>query len=149
MIEAHHRIRVWFARHLLAIVAASAVLGALGRKNEYRNNSFGGLDLWQDVETGHYGWPQTCVGEISITEVDTTSNAHILKSREYSINSGWGLCLDISFAVAFMVGMWVVFSRTQRRVQRWWQISLPSLIAIMALAGILCAIWNTPSFGGE
>lgn len=146
MIEHHHSLRDWFVRHLVAIVATCAVLGLVGWKNQYRPRGFAG-DLWLTVQFGEYGWPQSCMEQNSEMNSYTT-NAPVLVSRQRSIESWWGLCLDMLVAVAFMVGTWIVFSRTQRRIRRWWQISLPSLIALMALAGILCAIWNTPSFGG-
>ncbi len=135
------RIRDWFARHLVAIVATCAVFGAFGCKNKYRNSSLGGLDLWEVIETGDYGWPQTCVGEISTTEVDTPSNSHVLKSREYSIESWWGLCLDVLVAVAFMGATWIIFTRTQRNIRNWRQLSLRSLLGLVALAGLLFAMF--------
>ena len=149
MIETHHPIRDWFAMHLVAIAATCALLGVLGWKNKYHGEGSQELELQDWFEGGEYGWPRTCVARNSELAASSTTNTFVLKSRKYSIESWWGLGLDILVAVALLGVTWIVFSRTQRRIQRWWQLSLASIIMLVALAGLMWAIWNMRPIGGS
>lgn len=130
------RVRRWFGRHLLAMVATMIVVGTFAWKDQYRLSEgftdVGNLDEW-----GDYGWPWTCVDREDVFYPYTTGPVH---TREFSIGSWTSLVLDASVAIAVIVATWAVFSGTQQRCGHWWQISLKSLLALLLLASVLSAI---------
>jgi hypothetical protein len=142
------RLRHWFARHLVALVATLIVLGILGWKNQYqlalRVGQLGHATAWVS-----YGWPRACVDRvddlkfvISAAQPFTPNSPSI-----YSVRSWPSLLLDSAIAAVSLIVIWILFSHTQRRCQRWWQLSLTSLLAFVALAAVICVVLKSDSIG--
>lgn len=66
----------------------------------------------------------------------------------YSVRSWPSLLLDASIAVVWLIATWLVFSRTQRRCERWWQLSLASLFGFVILAAVVCTVLKSESLWG-
>jgi len=128
------RLRAWLARRWVAIAAVVVVCGVLGRMNCW-------VRCFQEKTefVQFFGWPRRCVERSSFLRSGWVPRGEV----DWSITSWPSLLLDIGIAVSSLAVTWLIFSRTQRRCQRWNQISLATLLALAALAAILCAIWTT------
>ena len=80
---------------------------------------------------GEYGWPQRWV-ELIYYPVGSK-----LTGEHFEVISGQGLRFDAFVAVAWLAATWIVFSRTQRRCQRWWQFSMATLFAFVTLTAVV------------
>ncbi len=125
------RLRRWLGRRWVAIVAVLVVVGVLGVKN-FRFHNVREKPL--DVHWGYHGWPQLCIDAIWYGFNESSNSIRILSWR--------ALLIDAGIAVTLPLAAWLVFRRTQRGCERWNQISLATLLALAALAVVLCAIWN-------
>jgi len=134
--------RGWLARHVAAAGAVAIVLAAIAWKNQHYCNVSPASDVvgdWLDYRL--YGWPWVGFSRCRDLYWEPLAGAWVpIDPQQYSIDSWPALALDLSVALASAAATWFVFSRTQRRVERWWELSLPTLIAFVALAGIICAI---------
>jgi hypothetical protein len=56
--------------------------------------------------------------------------------------------LDVTTAVVSLIVTWLLFNRTQRRCQHWWQMSLASLFGFVMLAAVVCTVLKSESLWG-
>jgi hypothetical protein len=138
------RLRHWLARHLAAMIATTVVLATLGWESQYQEVG-GVVELGCLSQWGDYGWPRACVRADDFFE-PWGSPYH---TSDYTVTSWPSLLLDTTIAVVSLVATWVVFTRTQRRCRGWWQLSLASLFAFVALAAVACAALKSESFRGR
>jgi hypothetical protein len=139
------RIRRWFARHLVAIVATAIVLATLGWKNQYRFVC--DFNPLPSETLGNCGWPWECVNRADDAVWYSTDPTFTPGSR-YSVTSWRSLLLDAAVAVVSLIATWLLFSRTQRRCERWSQLSLASLFAFVMLAAVVCTVLKSESLWG-
>jgi hypothetical protein len=138
-----------FARHLVAMFATAIVLVTLGWKNQQYQLSGMEVSGLSTDEDGFYGWPQFCVGVEEHLTWDTSTQAATRNSpSRYSVTSWPSLLFDAFVAVASLIATWILFGHTQRRCQRWWQLSLASLFAVAMLAAVVCTVLKSDSLWG-
>lgn len=147
-------LRHWLARHLIAIVATAIVLTTLGWKNQYHQGSISGGVYYMTLGGGgSYGWPRKCVDRFDNTpapyvyvlprQVFTLS-----ESERYKVGSWLSLLLDALIAVMSLVATSVLLSRTQRRCQQWWQVSLSTVVGFVILAAVVCTVLKSQALWG-
>ena len=134
------RFRHWLARHFVAIIATAIALATLGWKNQYRFDARASLTDIPRI-LGDYGWPETCVKRLDYP-------GSVRYTSSYRVSNSSSLLLDASIAIASLVATWILFSRTQRRCERWWQLSLSSLFALVMLAAVVCTVLKSESLWG-
>ncbi len=135
------RFRAWLGRHFLAMIVVAIVLATLAYKNQWELYA-SSIDGNIVFDSGQCGWPAQWLDTLENVRTDAAGvDSHPLGPMAVEIRWGW-LALDASIAIAAAVCTWTLFSRTQRKVRHFWQVSLPSLIALVALAGVISAIWN-------
>lgn len=126
------------------------VLVVLGWKNRYQyqdlvirdDGSHDGVHFVGERH-GMFGWPLQCVSRVdtpwTIYPTGTTP-IEVPNTARYTVTSWPSLLLDAAIAVAWLGGVWILFSRTQRPCQGWSQFSLATLLAFVALAAVVCAV---------
>ena len=145
------RLRRWLARHLVAMLATVIVLGVLGLKNVSQYQPvirLMGIDMLPKSRV--FGWPKLCV-HYDFGPIWTPADGGDFiwaKSSPYEIDSWPSLLIDALIAVVSVIATWVLFSRTQRRCDRWWQLSLASHFAFVLLAAVVCTVLKSESLWG-
>jgi len=140
--------RSWLARHLVAMVATAVVLVTLGWKNQYQWSDYAGTGD-SEVACGVYGWPRVCLYQIDNLTWDSSTNDFEKNSpSSYAVTSWPALLFDSVIAFVSLIAVWILFSRTQRRSERWWRLSLASLLALVMLAAAVCAVLRSDSVWG-
>ncbi len=140
------RLHGWPARHLAAILAVSVVLALLGWKTQYQLQY--GISEGEYVFVGAYGWPWYCVERTDSGPLIIPRGGPSQSKTVYEFNGWRPLLLDLLVAVIWPAVIWLLFSKTQRRCQRWWQFSLATMLAFVTLAAVVCAVlksgpsWN-------
>ncbi len=129
------------------MIATAIVLTTLGWKNQYRMAYLSDSPFTHEIVSGVYGWPRVCVNR----DDDWGSSAApftSLLSSQYTVASWPSLLLDAFIAAVSLIVTWVSFSRSQRRYQRWRQLSLTSLFAIVMLAAVVCTVLKSEQLWG-
>ena len=140
------RLRHWLARHLVAMIAVAIVLATLGWKNQYQFQFGEGGAEWTIWSA--YGWPCNYVDRTDSGPLVIPRGGLSQCTTVYIFNGWQPLLLDASIAIMSLIATWVLFSRTQRRCERWWQLSLSSLFGFVMLAAVVCTVLNSESLWG-
>lgn len=132
-------------RPWVAVVAVAIVVGLLLCKNNCHIHFLkpriitSHANLWAVGET--FGWPRIFAWRES-KDYPVSPDVRIVAS------SSWpAILLDVAVAIVATVATWIVFRRTQRDSERWNQISLATLLALVALAAIICGVANSEAVG--
>lgn len=144
------RLRHWFGRHWVAIVATAIVLTTLGWKSQYQPGAVtrsGIRGVYQEISEGWFGWPRSCVNQYDISMWYGSTQRPSFMSP-YSVTSWPSLLLDAVIAAVSLIVTWILFSRTQRRCQHWWQVSLPTVVGFVILAAVVCTVLKSESLWG-
>ena len=144
------RLRRWLARHLVAMIATAIVLTTLGWKSQYQPGAVtrsGIRGVYQEISEGWFGWPRSCVNQYDISMWYGSTQRPSFMSP-YSVTSWPSLLLDAVIAAVSLIVTWILFSRTQRRCQHWWQVSLPTVVGFVILAAVVCTVLKSESLWG-
>ena len=135
----------WCEQRWQALFAVALVFGLLVLKNSCCVHflKLPGQDRLEGIgavgET--FGWPQICVWRESERYPANPDFAIVA-------NNSWpALFLDVAVAIIAATATWIVFRRIQRDSERWNQFSLATLLALAALAAIICAAANLDATG--
>jgi hypothetical protein len=138
-IESHQLpVRHWWSRNWIACLAAVTVATSFAWKNAVCAPFF----LWP--RSGEYGWPLPFLVR-SVEIHGTLIHLDGTRGREettYAVADWPAAFVDCFAAIASVIITAVVFSRAQQRCAHWYQISLSTLLALIAMCAILCAIWK-------
>jgi len=142
------QLRHWLARHLVAMIATAIVLTTLGWKNQH-HEAIQVVGIVIEPMSTEFGWPRICVQCEHQVVWDPFVNKWLLaNSSPYEVTSWQSLLFDAAIAMVSLVATWFLFSRTQRRCQHWWHLSLASLFAFVMLAAVVCTVLKSESLWG-
>lgn len=146
------RLRHWLARHLVAIFATAVVLATVGWKNWYQPGLMTGMGnggFYVQTLDGCFGWPRSCVDRTDQMIFNiTTQNSSVSCTTQWAVTSWPSLLLDASVAALSLIVTWILFGRTQRRCQRWWQVSLSTVVGFFILAAVVCTVLKSEQLWG-
>jgi len=132
------RLRRW-----VAIVVVASLFALIVCKDQYTELGAVGSGPLDLMLVGSYGCPLACIDRRDFLAYQYGTGTILKHGIGYDIVSWPSLLLDIAVLIGLPSIAWLVLCRTQRHCERWNQISLATILALVALAAVACAIWKS------
>jgi len=133
--------RPWWRLHVTTLLALAVVGSALGYcESQYHYGSTFGTNLLSTSQFGEYGWPLSCLFELTTTD-NTLAGAG--KTVRASVQSDAGVAVfDLAAVLAMLISTAVACEVWRRRRLAWWQFSVRSLFVLTAVGAVVATLYS-------